>query len=184
MTSYIPLLPTISARRGPCQERCTIVPRAKLPAPPDQRSQPSDCQFLGCPRRRDRPGASGQPCGPARPRARHPVGGRRADAHVGPASRPRPSPQPTSRTQRATHARAGRRNLHLAASLWTTTRRRPTRWPARARFRSQAASRLRLDGALAARPKQRSPMRGRGRSLVATQAESMSAAIWAADGSR
>jgi hypothetical protein len=157
MTSYIPLLPTISVRRGPCQDRFRIGPRAKLPARRTSAPNPATVNSY------DAPGAAVSPA-PAANRAgratRRAASSRRTSSRRScpkPASRPRPSPQPTSRTK-AQHTRAPvRRNLHLAASLWTTTRRSPTR---SSRPLSSASGQPRPPGRAQARPEQRSPMRG------------------------
>jgi hypothetical protein len=58
MTSYVPLLPTLPPRRGPCQDRATSEAVGTL----DQRSRRSDCPFLGCARRRAQLGAGGHLC--------------------------------------------------------------------------------------------------------------------------
>jgi hypothetical protein len=157
MTSYIPLLPTISVRRGPCQDRFRIGPRAKLPARRTSAPNPATVNSYDAPGAAISPAPAANRAGRATRRAAssRPTSSRRSCPK--PASRPRPNPQPTSRTQ-AQHTRAPvRRNLHLAASLWTTTRRSRTR---SSRPLSSASGQPRPPGRAQARPEQRSPMRG------------------------
>ena len=71
MTSYVPLLPTFSPRRGPCQDRWTTGATSEAVGTLDQRSRRSDCPIWDAPGAELSSAPAAQLCERRDARARH-----------------------------------------------------------------------------------------------------------------